>query len=32
MAMDFLYIALMIGFFAVTVALVHGCERLRRPS
>jgi hypothetical protein len=30
--MDFLYLGLMIGFVAVSVALVYGCERLRRPS
>jgi len=30
--MDILYIALLIGFFAVTAAVVYGFERLRRPS
>jgi hypothetical protein len=30
--MDIFYIALLIGFFAVTAAVVYGCERLRRPS
>jgi len=30
--MDILYIALLIGFFAVTAAVVYVFERLRRPS
>jgi hypothetical protein len=30
--MDFIYVGLAIGFFLVTVGLVCGCERLRRPS
>ena len=30
--MDLLYIGLMVGFVAVSVALVYGFERLRRPS
>ena len=30
--MDFLYLGLLIALFAVSVALVYGCERLRRPS
>lgn len=30
--MDFLYLGLVIGFFALSVGLVYGCERLRRPS
>lgn len=29
--MDWLYVALAVGFFALSVALVYGCERLRRP-
>jgi hypothetical protein len=29
--MDFIYIAIGIAFFALTVALVHAFERLRRP-
>lgn len=29
--MDILFLALGIAFFAVTVALVHGFERLRKP-
>jgi hypothetical protein len=29
--MDILFIALTIAFFALTVALVHGFERLRKP-
>jgi hypothetical protein len=30
--MDFLYLGLLIACFAITAALVYGCERLRRPS
>ncbi len=30
--MDILYIALIIGFVAVTVALTYFCETLRRPK
>jgi hypothetical protein len=30
--MDLLYIGLMVGFVAVSVALVYAFERLRRPS
>ncbi len=30
--MDFLYLALTAGFFAVTLGLVYFCERLRRPQ
>jgi len=30
--MDVFYIALLIGFFAITAAVVYGCERLRKPS
>jgi hypothetical protein len=29
--MDLVFLALGIGFFALTWALVHGFERLRRP-
>jgi hypothetical protein len=29
---DILYLAILIGFFAVSAALVYGFERLRRPS
>jgi len=29
---DVIYLALLIGFFAVSAALVYGFERLRRPS
>jgi uncharacterized protein YciW len=29
---DVLYLAMLIGFFAVSAALVYGFERLRRPS
>jgi hypothetical protein len=28
--MDLLYLAVAVGFFAVTLGLVYGCERLRR--
>jgi len=31
MIIDIAYIALAAAFFALSVALVHGCERLRRP-
>jgi hypothetical protein len=30
--MDFLYLGLILGFFAISVVLVYGFERLRRPS
>jgi hypothetical protein len=30
--MDLLYLALLVGFTAISVALVYGFERLRRPS
>ena len=30
--MDIAFIALTLIFFAVTVALVFGCDKLRRPS
>jgi hypothetical protein len=30
--MDLLYIGLLVGFAAISVALVYGFERLRRPS
>jgi hypothetical protein len=30
--MDWLYLALVLGFFAASAALIYGCERLRRPS
>ncbi len=30
--MDILFVFLIVVFFAATVALVSGCERLRRPS
>lgn len=30
--MDLLYIGLMVGFVAISIALVYGFERLRRPS
>ena len=29
--MDLLYIVLAVAFFALSVALVYGCEKLRRP-
>jgi hypothetical protein len=32
MLMDILYVAIAIAFFALSAALVYGCERLRRPS
>jgi len=28
--MDPLFVGLIVGFFAMSVALVYGCERLRR--
>ncbi len=31
MTLDLLYLAIGIAFFALTVALAYGCERLRRP-
>ncbi len=30
--MDILFLLCLIGFFAVSGALVYGCERLRKPS
>lgn len=30
-SMDFLYILLEIAFIAASIALVHGCEKLRGP-
>jgi hypothetical protein len=30
--MDIIYLALLVGFFALSAAIVYGCERLRRPS
>ena len=30
--MDFVYVALMVGFVAVSVGLVYYFERLRRPQ
>lgn len=27
---DLIYIALTVGFFALSIALIRGCERLRR--
>jgi hypothetical protein len=30
--MDWFYLALVLGFFAASAALIYGCERLRRPS
>jgi len=30
--MDFVYVALMIGFVALSVVLVYFCESLRRPK
>jgi len=30
--MDLLYLGLLVGFTAVSVALVYAVERLRRPS
>jgi len=31
MTMDLIYVAIGIAFFALTAALVYGCELLRRP-
>jgi hypothetical protein len=30
--MDWFYLGLIFGFFALTVGLVYGCDRLRGPS
>src|SRR5215831_15297875 len=30
--MDLVYLLLLTGFFALSAAIVYGCERLRRPS
>jgi hypothetical protein len=30
--MDVVYLLVLVGFFAVSAAVVYGCERLRRPS
>jgi hypothetical protein len=30
--MDVVYLALLVGFFALSAGIVYGCERLRRPS
>jgi hypothetical protein len=30
--MDLIFIGLAAAFFALTVALVYGCERLRKPQ
>lgn len=30
--MDAVYLLIVIGFFALSVAVVYGCERLRRPE
>jgi hypothetical protein len=30
--MDWLYLLMVLGFFAASAGLVYGCERLRRPS
>ena len=29
--MDLLYIGLALAFFALSAALIHGCEKLRSP-
>ena len=29
---DVVYLALLIGFLALSAAIVYACERLRRPS
>jgi len=29
---DVVYLLVLIAFFAVSAAIVYGCERLRRPS
>jgi len=30
--MDLAFVVLIVGFFALSAAIVYGCERLRRPS
>jgi hypothetical protein len=30
--MDLIFVLLIVGFFALSAAIVYGCERLRRPS
>jgi hypothetical protein len=30
--MDLLYLALIVAFFGLSVLLINGCEKLRRPS
>lgn len=30
--MDLLFIALILAFFGLSILLVNGCEKLRRPS
>ena len=30
--MDLVYLLVLVGFFALSAAVVYGCERLRRPS
>ena len=30
--MDLIYLLIVVGFFALSAAVVYGCERLRRPS
>jgi hypothetical protein len=30
--MDLIFVVLIVGFFALSAAVVYGCERLRRPS
>ena len=30
--MDVVYLLVLVGFFAVSAAIVYGCERFRRPS
>ena len=30
--MDLVYLGLMVAFFALSIALVYGLERLRRPQ
>jgi hypothetical protein len=30
--MDVVYLLVLVGFFAVSAAVVYGCERLRKPS
>lgn len=29
--MDWIYLLMTVGFFAATVGLIYGCEKLRRP-